>query len=121
LRTLKTFAVVLLIAVLGCQTKPSTSQMLVSSAGPERMRAVMRLAKQNRWENVPTLISFLEDEDGSVRLIAIGALDDQVGTTMGFRSTDPAEDRAVAVESWKQWWQTDGHRGPHARPKPTSP
>ena len=120
MRTFKRFIVVLLIAVLGCQAKPSTSQMLVSSAGPERMRAVMRLAKQNRWENVPTLIGFLEDEDVSVRLMAIGALNEQVGTNMDFRSTDPPEARATAVESWRHWWTTDGHRGRHARPVPTS-
>ena len=104
----------------GCQAKPSTAQMLTSSAGPERMRAVLRLAKQNRWSNVPTFIDFLEDKDVSVRMAAIGALTDQVGTDMDFRSTDPSEERAVAVGNWKHWWETEGHRGPHTRARPTS-
>lgn len=120
MRIVKIFVLLVLIPVLGCQAKPSTSEMLTSSAGPERMRAVLRLAKQNRWDNIPTLIGFLEDEDVSVRLTAIGALTDQVGTDMDFRSADPPEVRAVAVENWKHWWQTEGHRGPHARPSPTS-
>ncbi len=87
----------------GCQARPSTAQMLTSSAGPERMRAVLRLAKQNRWSNVPVFIDFLEDKDVSVRMAAIGALTDQVGTDMDFRSTDPSEERAAAVERWKKW------------------
>jgi len=104
----------------GCQAKPSTAQMLTSSAGPERMRAVFRLAKQNRWSNVPVFIDFLEDKDVSVRMAAIGALTDQVGTDMDFRSTDPSAERTVAVENWKHWWETEGHRGPHTRARPTS-
>ena len=49
------FGLVLLGLVLGCQARPNTEQMLTSSAGPERMRAILRLAKQHRSSNVGTL------------------------------------------------------------------
>ena len=120
MRILKALILLVLLVLLGCQARPSTSQMLTSSAGVERMQAVRRLARENRWENVPTFIGFLEDEDVSVRLAAIGALTDQVGTDMDFRPTDPPDVRIPAVERWKAWWKSEGHRGPHARPKPTS-
>ena len=120
MRLVKSFILLALLSVVGCQSKPSTTEMLTSSAGVERMRAVLRLAKENRWDNVPTFIGFLSDEDVSVRLAAIGALTDQVRTDMDFRASDPPEVRAVSVERWRQWWTSEGYRGSHARPKPTS-
>ena len=107
----------MLIVSTGCQSPPpSTAEMLKSSSGVERMRAVGRLAGENRWSNVPTFIRFLEDEDVSVRWAAVEALSAQVGADFGFRPADPAETRTVAVNRWKQWWQTEGRRGPQSRP-----
>ena len=110
-------ALTMLIISAGCQSPPpSTAEMLKSSSGVERMRAVGRLAGENRWSNVPTFIRFLEDEDVSVRWAAIEALSAQVRADFGFRPADPIEMRAPAVDRWKQWWQTEGRRGPQARP-----
>lgn len=103
--------------VAGCQAQPSTEQMLVSSAGPERMRAVVRLARQNRWDNIPIFIRNLQDEDVSVRMAALSALRDQTGADMGFRPADPPEVREAAVSKWQQWWDSRGRQGPQAKPR----
>ncbi len=112
----------LLIAAAGCQpSPPGTSEMLDSSAGVERMRAVTRLSNEHRWTNIPVFIHHLEDPDVSVRWAAVQALTTQVGTDLGFRASDPPEPRAAAVQRWQQWWQTEGSQGPQARrPSPDS-
>lgn len=110
----------MLLGAVGCQNPPSTQDMLTSSAGPERMRAVVRLADQNRWSDIPTFIRFLKDEDVSVRWAAIEALSAQTDTDLGFRPSDNPETRAVAVERWDRWWQTEGHLGPKHRPSPSA-
>ena len=116
LRLLSGLILTLIIATVGCQNPPNTSDMLESSAGVERMRAVARLSDEHRWSNVPVFIRHLEDPDVSVRWAAIQSLEAQVGTDFGFRYNDPPEHRAAAVERWQHWWQTEGNRGPQVRP-----
>jgi HEAT repeat protein len=71
---------------------PMIKIMAIKWAGERRMSSA-----------VPQLVNLLEDEDRSVRLYSIQALQRITGTDCGYDYKDPADVRAEAVKCWREY------------------
>lgn len=69
----------------------------------ERARTLLRLGD---WSMVPVLIRGLEDERSMVRGLSSQALFEATRESFGFQPKGTPEERAVAVQRWKQWWES---------------
>jgi hypothetical protein len=104
-------AVVLVLC--GCGgPKLTWQQKMNSSAGVERAQAVMTVDQKHMWSAIPQVIKRLEDDDVSVRLLAIGTLRDMTGNDLGYNAYANEPERREAVARWRNWWDTEGKTGP---------
>jgi hypothetical protein len=53
-----------------------------------------------------SLIEQLDHDDPVVRLVAIGRLERETGTDLGFRYDDPLSARQAAVARWVAWYDS---------------
>ena len=65
--------------------------------------AIRQTAEADRLRDVPRLIALLNSEDAAVRLAAIGALRDLTGEDFGYSYWQDANQRAPAVDRWREW------------------
>lgn len=89
----------------------SWKQKMESSAGVERAQAVMDVAEQNEWSDIPRVIERLEDDDETVRLMAVGTLREMTGREFGYKAYAPEHERRKSAERWRNWWEAEGKRG----------
>jgi DNA polymerase IIIc chi subunit len=59
---------------------------------------------------VPRLVELLQDEDPSVRFFAIEALERITGTNNGYDYKDSPQQRAEAVERWREFLKSNGEQ-----------
>jgi hypothetical protein len=57
--------------------------------------------------NIPSLIELLESDDPAVRMVAIMALEELTGTSLGYRHFDPPWMREQYVDRWVRAWEDD--------------
>ena len=106
---------VLLMAVTGCWGRKLTWQeKKTSSAGIERMQAVMMVGEERSWSDIPYVITRLDDDDESVRLMSARVLQDMTGENFGYKAYAPEHERREAAKRWRHWWNTTGRKGPRA-------
>jgi len=74
----------------------------------ERARTLFMLGD---WSQVSVLIDGLESDDIGTRALSGHALFRVTGDSMGFDPQGEPEERAVAVERWREWWQTRTDEG----------
>lgn len=67
----------------------------------ERARTLLRLGD---WEAVPALIEGLGDDRLMTRALSIQALFEATHERFGYDARATIEERAPALERWKQWW-----------------
>jgi HEAT repeat protein len=110
---LLTSAVVLLLA--GCSDPIlNRTPQLSDLDNPNPMVKIMAIkwAGDGRMSSaVPQLVNLLEDEDRSVRLYSIQALQRITGTDCGYDYKDPADVRAEAVKCWREYIKTEQAKG----------
>ncbi len=68
-----------------------------------RIGAIRRSAESLDRSQYGNNIESLDDNDPSVRLAAIGALQRMSGETLGYRFNAPSDERAAAIARWKAW------------------
>jgi hypothetical protein len=94
-------------------------------SGTRRSQAVTRVEVTRDTRYVPALISRLDDEDESVRLLASRTLKDLTGHDTGYRAWMGSEERRRHVDLWRAWWasRTRGPAGaaPAPAPAPAAP
>jgi len=106
------------LVLLGCGGPRLTwQQKMNSSAGVERAQAVMTVGDRHMWSAIPQVISRLEDDDVSVRMLAIDTLRDMTGRDFGYGAYAPEVERREAVARWRNWWETEGKTGGKAAAK----
>lgn len=74
-----------------------------------RVLAIREAAEANDRLAVPHLVDRLEDEDEAVRLFAINALVKMTGNRFGYDYAKPADQRAGAVERWRDYVREGRH------------
>ena len=79
-------------------------EMVVEEEKNIRCRSAWALGEISAKQNVPVLISCLEDEDSTVRFYVINSLAKLTGLRHGFEARGTDETRAAAVVTWKKWW-----------------
>jgi hypothetical protein len=108
---------VVVLVLLGCGGPRLTwQQKMNSSAGVERAQAVMVVGERKMWAAIPQVINRLEDDDVSVRVLAIHTLRDMTGSDFGYSAYAPERERREAVARWRSWWETEGKTGTVKRP-----
>ncbi len=86
----------------GCASEPPS----FSASDPnKRLGALREAAATNDPETIQPMIEMLESDDPAQRLLAIAALRERTGQTLGYDHTAPEADRHEAVERWKAWYE----------------
>jgi HEAT repeat protein len=127
-------ALVLALPAVACGTsapRPVNPEFdLHDPSGTRRSQAVAKVAATHETRHVPALISRLDDEDDSVRLLAGRTLKDLTGHDTGYRATMESPERRRHIDLWRAWWaaKTRGAAGappagapPVVRPVPPAP
>ena len=88
----------------------------------ERLKAIVKAAREKDQSAIPKLIMFLDSDDPAVRLAAIRTLESLTGQTLGYDHAAPEWKRREMIQAWVEW---DNRRGtppkapePHARQAP---
>ena len=93
----------------GCEsTSSSWKRKLDSPLGVERAEGVMMIDAAKDWSAVPLLIDTLEDDDVSVRVLAVQTLRRMTERKFKFLPYGPERERRQGVRRWRGWWSAEG-------------
>ena len=98
--------VFLLLTLAGCL--PVATPDFHSAEPAARNAAIVESAANSRRNSIPDLITQLECDDPTTRLLAIRTLEQLTGQTLGYDYADPEVKREKAVRSWVEWWKRQG-------------
>lgn len=68
-----------------------------------KMFAINRAGAERDRTKIPQIIDCLESDDPAVRFMAIGALQEMTGQTLGYDYGAPEVDRERSVKRWREW------------------
>ena len=103
-------AVVLAAVVVGCgPSRQATLARLRADNPRDQVAAIAQVVRARDKTMAGELINLLESEDEGVRFMAASALHQLTGKDFGFHFATKPQERAAAVQKWRQWWQSDGH------------
>lgn len=95
------FAISLCAAAMsGCYSPP---QGFDSPDPSQRLRAVLRAAKEKDQTAIPQLIRCLNSDDPALRLASIRTLESLTGHTLGYDYAAPEWQRREQVKAWVEW------------------
>lgn len=89
----------LVAALSACSSPPGG---LASPVPAERVRSISRAAAARDGEAVDELVGMLRSDDPVVRMLAIRALEDITGETLGYDHAGPERSRTEAAERWEK-------------------
>jgi HEAT repeat protein len=92
-----------LAPLLGCAHGPRSFKKVDSPAPLVRARAVGLGRRQADEKVIPALVNRLQDADPVVRLAAHEELRGRTGRDFGYVPWASPEERAVAVNRWRDW------------------
>lgn len=84
----------------GCYS-PSTG--FDSPEPSQRIRAVLRAAKEKDQAAIPKIIRSLNSDDPALRLASIRTLESLTGQTLGYDYAAPEWKRREQVKAWVEW------------------
>ncbi|GAB4551366.1 MAG: hypothetical protein Tsb0013_13460 [Phycisphaerales bacterium] len=90
---------ILTLVPLASCSQPALRASYDSDLPSERALAAARAHEDERVSD-RTLVRLLDSSDPAVRLLAIRALEQRTGETLGYHYADPPEIRSSAVEAW---------------------
>ncbi len=98
------------VVPLGCAPLVSGDYVKrISSIKPDvAIKAMSEAAAAKSRRAIEPLVRRLYDEDPAIRMLAIGALEDITGETMGYRSYESEVKRVAAVKRWEAWLVEQG-------------
>lgn len=95
-------AAIACLALLGCA--PPVWEGGFDAPDPaSQAYAIERSVRENDRTKIPRIIETLDSDDSAVRFLAINALYEMTGTTMGYRYYDPPMLREAAIQRWVDW------------------
>jgi hypothetical protein len=86
----------------GCSSAAGRRQQLASGNPLDRARGAVEAAEARDAAAAPWLVDLLEDSDEAVRMVAIRALRQLLGTDLGYRYYAGESERALAVARWRE-------------------
>jgi hypothetical protein len=93
--------IVLLVCLGGCFPREDPK---IGAVEPSANIAGMeKAARQKDRSAVPALVAQLDDSDPAIRFYTIEALRSITGQTLDYRYYDEVEQRAPAIQRWKDW------------------
>lgn len=92
----------LLPGVHACRSAESERARLTSTNPLDQVTAAVWLAEAGDAEAVARLVALLDDDDRTVRLYAIQALERLCGRTYGYRFYEPPARRRAAMTRWQE-------------------
>ena len=107
----------IILLSVGCGgTSLTYEQKVESSSGVERTQGMMAIGERRDWSRIPNLMDGLDDDDVTVRHMAVQSLRDMTGRNYGYVPYARERERRQAVQQWRAWWKAEGHKGPSAAP-----
>lgn len=98
-----------LFLAIGCTSAREQLYANFQNEDPSvRMQAISQAGKLKDSGSLPYLVDRLTDSERDVRFLAILALERITGETMGYRYYKPSQERAKAVQRWRQWLARQG-------------
>lgn len=109
-------------AACGCMARMVRAD-IQSPDAETRGRAIREAAQRRDERAIPLIVDRLEDEDQSVRLFAILALEEMTGQRMGYLYYKPTGTQADALRRWRDYVTRRGTEGwvPGGPPRAASP
>ena len=99
-----------MLAACGGITRPRETvdllPLLESPDPSERAWAVSELCRQRSPQGLEGVVARLRDEDGGIRVMALGGLREWTGEDHGYRPFAPESEREAAVRRWESWLET---------------
>ncbi len=89
-----------LLFLTGCY---SPSQGFDSPEPSQRLRAVLKAAKDKDQSAIPRMIRFLNSDDPALRLASIRTLESLTGQTLGYDYAAPEWQRREMIKPWVEW------------------
>lgn len=89
------------LIITGCVPTPETA--FDSPAPNKRLDAIVQATGRTDHESLAGLVSQLESTDPAARLLAIRALEQRTGQTLGYEHAGQVRDRRAAVSRWKEY------------------
>ncbi len=94
-------------ALSGCF--PSQPASFDSPSPSKRLDAiVLASGKDADPRSLPRLVEQLDSQDPAARMLAIRALENRTGTTLGYIHTDPEWKRQESIERWLNFLESGG-------------
>jgi HEAT repeat protein len=103
------------VALAACSSPPTG---LDSPVPEERMSAIVKAAREKDQSAIPALITFLNSDDGAVRVASIRTLEVLTGQTLGYDHAAPEWKRREMIRAWVEW---DKQRTTPSASKTTGP
>ncbi len=72
----------------------------------DKIPAIEQAVRQHDTHVEPQLVAGLDSDDSAIRLYCIDALQRMTGQTLGYQFFLDHEQRAPAIDRWKQWLAT---------------
>jgi HEAT repeat protein len=98
---------------------PTAKASFESAEPAARNAAIVQAAKTRDAKSVPQLVRMLRSDDPATRVLAIRALEQITGHTLGFDAAGSDEQRARGIEAWEHSLaQPNAHAHPSGGPTP---
>lgn len=94
-----------LLCLPACSIPPE-EQGFASSSPQARARALGVAVADDDQAAIPNLITMLGSDDPAQRMLAIRALEQMTGQTLGYQHDAPEPSRQEAIRAWVAWWDS---------------
>ncbi|MCC5824107.1 MAG: HEAT repeat domain-containing protein [Planctomycetes bacterium] len=95
------------LAGFGCL--PSEQPAFDATGPTNRLHAIVQASGSDADpRSLPMLVEQLDSQDPAARMLAIRALENRTGTTLGYSHTDPEWKRQESIERWMNYLESGG-------------
>lgn len=91
---------VVIVLISGCASPPAGFD---SPEPSQRLRAVLRAAREKDQTAIPKMIRFLNSDDPALRFASIRTLESLTGQTLGYDYAAPEWQRRDQIQAWVTW------------------
>lgn len=96
------------LALFGAGCSPKLDEGFDSPDPITRGPAIVAAARDRDRSKLADLVRALDSNDAAERMLAIGALEQLTGQTLGYRAYDDPVVRDAATERWRRWLEAQG-------------
>ena len=98
------------------QIEGTARRLLKSNQGADRYAGLLLMGLPQKSRIVSVAIDMLGDADEDNRAFVISILNQVSGRDFGYRADGSSNERAAALDRWRQWWRKNRERDVYSQP-----